>query len=80
MNSQAIQTMKFLTTEQDFIYMSNGTFAIMDKADRVQFELAYNLIVDIHNRDLDADMATALRVLTTQLSSYWLTSILLPHR
>lgn len=58
----------------------NGTFAIMDKADRVNFELAYNLIVDIRNRDIDADMATALRVLATHLDSYWLTKILLPHR
>ncbi|HEY9633769.1 MAG TPA: hypothetical protein V6D14_10205, partial [Coleofasciculaceae cyanobacterium] len=58
----------------------NGTFAIMDKADRIHFELAYNLIVDIRNRDVDADMATALRVLATKLGSYWLTSILLPHR
>ena len=51
----------------------------MDKADRVYFELAYNLIVDIRNRDLDADMATALHVLATQLDNYWLTNSLLPH-
>jgi DNA polymerase III epsilon subunit-like protein len=61
-------------------HVPNGTFAIMDKADRIHFELAYNLIVDIRNRDVDADMATALRVLATKLGSYWLTSILLPHR
>lgn len=50
----------------------NGTFAIMDKADRINFELAYNLIVDIQNRDLEADLATSLRVLATKLGSYWL--------
>lgn len=55
----------------------NGTFAIMDKADRINFELAYNLIVDIQNRDLEADLATALRVLATKLGSYWLTKSIL---
>jgi DNA polymerase III epsilon subunit-like protein len=65
---------------EKFSHAPNGNFAIMDKMDRIHFELAYNLIVDIRERDLDADMATALRVLATKLSSYWLTSILLPHR
>jgi DNA polymerase III epsilon subunit-like protein len=60
--------------------LQNGTFAIMDKADRIHFELTYNLIVDILNRDLDTDMATALRILATQLGEYWITSILLLHR
>ncbi len=58
----------------------NGTFAIMDKADRIHFELAYNLIIDIRNQDLEADLPTALRVLATQLSEYWITSLLLLHR
>jgi len=62
---------------EKFSHAPNGTFAIMDKADRIHFELAYNLIVDIRNRDVDTDMATALRVLATNLGSYWLTSILL---
>ena len=65
---------------EKFNHVPNGNFVIMDKADRIHFELAYNLIVDIRERDIDADMATALRVLATKLSSYWLTSILLPHR
>lgn len=60
--------------------LPNGTFAIMDKADRIHFELTYNLIVDIVNRDLDTDLATALRVLATQLGEYWITSILLLYR
>jgi len=65
---------------EKFNHVPNGNFVIMDKADRIHFELAYNLIVDIRERDIDADMATALRVLATKLGSYWLTSILLPHR
>jgi hypothetical protein len=52
----------------------------MDKADRIHFELTYNLIVDILNCDLDTDLATALRVLATQLGEYWITSILLLYR
>ncbi len=58
--------------------LPNGTFTIMDKADRIHFELTYNLIVDILNRDLDADQATALRLLATQLGGYWITDILFP--
>jgi DNA polymerase III epsilon subunit-like protein len=54
----------------------NGLFAIMDKTDRINFELAYNLIVDIHNRDVDADMVTALHVLSEQLNTYWLSHIM----
>ncbi|GEM_PF-3496155 len=49
----------------------------MDKTDRITFELAYTLIIDIHNRDLEADMITALHVLSKQLGSYWLTNIIL---
>jgi hypothetical protein len=60
-----------------FSHTSNGIFAIMDKADRVRFELAYKLIVDIRNRDLEADLATALRVLATHLDGYWITNLLL---
>ncbi|MEQ8962805.1 MAG: 3'-5' exonuclease [Coleofasciculus sp. C2-GNP5-27] len=54
----------------------NGLFAVMDKTDRINFELAYNLIVNIHNRDVDADMVTALHVLSEQLDTYWLTTIM----
>lgn len=57
-------------------YVANGIFAIMDKTDRIMFELAYTLIIDIHNRDLEADMITALHVLSKQLGSYWLTNIM----
>ena len=52
----------------------------MDKADRIHFELIYNLIIDIRNQDLEADLPTALRVLATHLGEYWITSVLLLHR
>lgn len=62
---------------EKFNYAPNATYTLMDRAERIRFELVYNLIVDIRNRDLDADMETALRVLATTLGSYWLTSFLL---
>jgi len=58
------------------IHMQNGTFANMDKADRIRFELAYKLIVDIQNRDLKTNLATALPILANQLGDYWITNIL----
>jgi len=48
----------------------------MDKADSIGFELAYNLIVDIQNRDLETNLATALPILANQLGDYWITNIL----
>lgn len=57
-------------------HIGNGTFAIMDKVDRIRFELAYNLIVDIQNRDLETNLATALPILANQLGDCWITNIL----
>ncbi|MEP0883764.1 AAA family ATPase [Trichocoleus sp. ST-U3] len=65
---------------EKFSHTPNGTFSIMDKADRIHFELIYNLIIDIRNQDLEADLPTALRVLATHLGEYWITSVLLLHR
>lgn len=56
-------------------HMQNGTFAIMDKTDRICFELAYNLIVDIQNRDLETNVTTALPILANQLGDCWITNI-----
>lgn len=64
---------------EKFNYSPNATYTLMDRAERIRFELAYNLIIDIRNRDLDADLATALGVLATQLGDYWLTNFLLPR-
>jgi len=57
-------------------YTKNGDFKIMDKADRLNFDLIYDLIIDIKNQDLDADMATSLRVLSTELKDYWLIKLI----
>lgn len=62
---------------EKFSYAQNATYTLMDRAERIRFELAYNLIIDIRNRDLEADMEIALKVLATKLNNYWLTRFLL---
>jgi len=54
----------------------NGQFLISEQSDRVNFDLTYNLIIDIQERDLEVDLAVALRVLTSHLNDYWLISAL----
>ncbi len=56
----------------------NGSFRVMEKAERIQFELAYALIVAIQNRDLEVEMAEALRVLVNQQPQNWLLQLLKP--
>jgi DNA polymerase III epsilon subunit-like protein len=53
-------------------YTPNGDFLIMDKGDRLNFDLIYDLIVDIKNKDLDVDLKTALHLLSQELKDYWL--------
>jgi len=57
-------------------YTSNGDFQIMDKGDRLNFDLIYDLIIDIKNQNLDTDIATGLRVLIQELNDYWLIRII----
>ncbi|NJK63916.1 MAG: exonuclease [Synechococcaceae cyanobacterium SM2_3_1] len=56
----------------------NGSFRIMEKAERIQFELAYTLIVAVQNRDLEVEMAEALQVLVNQQPQDWLLQLLRP--
>ena len=53
-------------------YTQNGDFLIMDKGDRLNFELIYDLIIDIKNKDLDVDLRTTLHLLSQELKDYWL--------
>lgn len=53
-------------------HSKNGTFLLMDKEQKLNFELAYNLIVDIQNRDLEAELENAFKVLITQIEDDWL--------
>ena len=50
----------------------NGAFRLFDKTDRVNFELAYGLLVDVQNRDLDASEEEVLRALEQHLGDWWL--------
>ncbi|KAM3112568.1 hypothetical protein [Phormidesmis sp. 146-33] len=54
----------------------NGQFLVIERDDRVNFDLTYNLIIDIQEKDLEVDLVAALRVLTSYLSDYWLISAL----
>ncbi len=51
----------------------NGKFILFSQEDRIHLELTYKLIIDIHNRDLDVDLKSALKVLVTHNEWYhWL--------
>jgi DNA polymerase III epsilon subunit-like protein len=57
-------------------HSQNGQFLVIEQGDRVNFDLAYNMIIDIQEKDLEVDLAVALRVLISYLSDYWLISAL----
>ncbi|XGW00768.1 MAG: hypothetical protein ACAF41_34270 (plasmid) [Leptolyngbya sp. BL-A-14] len=50
----------------------NGQFRVLDQDDRVSFELLYNCILDIQERDLEVDLARALPLLLDALKDDWL--------
>lgn len=56
--------------------LPNGKFQIMNKENRVNFELIYQLVIDLHNKDLDVSLVQALKIATEQLQSYWLIKVL----
>ncbi|MEW6491424.1 MAG: exonuclease domain-containing protein [Cyanobacteriota bacterium] len=53
----------------------NGSFMIMDKDDRINFELIYKLVTDIQNRDEEFELKKALQVLMSELKDYWLIKV-----
>jgi hypothetical protein len=57
-------------------YTQNGDFLIMNKGDRLNFDLIYDLIIDIKNKDLDVDLKIALQLLSQELKDYWLIKII----
>lgn len=57
----------------------NGQFIEIEQDDRVRFELIYNLIIDIQERDLDVDLAMAISMLMSCLRGYWLITALCPN-
>jgi len=46
-------------------HTKNGKFTIIDKSDRLNFELIYNTITDIENQDLEYSLSEALKALVT---------------
>ncbi len=51
----------------------NGKFVLFSKQDRIHLELIYNLIIDVQNKDLDVDLAPALKIFITKPEWYhWL--------
>lgn len=57
-------------------YTLNGRFAVMSQQERVNFELLYQLIIDIQEQDLDTTLAEALPALHTVLKDDELFSLL----
>lgn len=54
----------------------NGEFMVMDEENRINFELIYNLIIDIQHQDLDVNAEEALKLLPSYFNGYWLTALL----
>ncbi len=51
----------------------NGNFVLLSRRDRIYLELAYKLVIDVQNRDLDVDLESALKVFVTNPEWYhWL--------
>lgn len=53
-------------------YTKNGEFVMMEKQNRVIFELIYKLIIDIQEGDLDIELEHAIAILISHYKSYWL--------
>ncbi|MBD2569911.1 exonuclease domain-containing protein [Anabaena lutea] len=55
---------------------ANGNFILFNKKDRILFDLIYDLIISIYNKDLDVDLESALTFVTTHQEWYhWIFSI-----
>lgn len=49
----------------------NGRFYILEKKERIDFELIYNLITDIENGDLEIELLEALKFMI-EMKENWL--------
>jgi len=58
-------------------HTDNGSFTILQQADRVELELLYKLITDINNQEFDVKLETALETFLEQRPHHWLTRSLL---
>lgn len=53
-------------------YLQHGFFMMMNRDNRVLFELIYKMIVDINQGDLEVDIADAIAVFVKTYPDYWL--------
>ncbi|MGK7929895.1 MAG: exonuclease [Microcystaceae cyanobacterium] len=49
----------------------NGKFCVMEKEQRIEFELVYKLITEIHNKDLDLTIEEALTAIVSEMNDSW---------
>jgi len=54
----------------------HGRFLIMEKGDRIEFELIYKLITDVHNRDLEIELDEVLSSIISLFKDCWIIKIL----
>jgi Cdc6-like AAA superfamily ATPase len=57
-------------------YTKNGELIIMDRRNRIVFELIYKMIIDINQSDLEVEMETAIATFITEYNDYWLIKLL----
>ncbi len=55
---------------------NNGLFQIMGKDERIDFELLYQLIIDIQNKDLEIELNKALFIANSYLKNSWIIKLL----
>lgn len=54
----------------------HGRFLVMEKSDRIDFELIYKLITDVHNRDLEIELDEVLSSIISLFKDCWIIKIL----
>jgi hypothetical protein len=54
----------------------HGRFLMMEKGDRIDFELIYKLITDVHNRDLEIELDEVLSSIISLFKDCWIIKIL----
>lgn len=57
---------------EKFCQGNNSHYLLFDRDQRITFELIYQAIVDIQNRDLEIDLPEALDILLLDYQDYWL--------
>lgn len=55
---------------------ANGKFSLIDRDNRISFEVIYRLVTDIYNRDFDVSLLEAFTTLKQQLGNYWLIKLM----